>query len=278
VLDHGIEGVGLVHRRHSLHDSGGALQPHAGVDVGLGQRDAAAVLLLIVLREHQVPHLHEAPALAVGAAFRFAAADLFAEVIVQLAARSAWAAVASGAPEVLSGPEALYAFLGKADVLPVLEGFLIVLIYRHPQTFRWHLKPLGNELPRPGDGLFLEVVADAEVPQHLEEREVPRVAYIIDVRHAEALLARGQLRLGGNRLSGEVLFKLNHPRRCQQQGRVRLGNQRGACYAQVLLLLEKFKICLSNFVNIHSCHLRRDFSVIVYAMSMSRRYVILDKT
>jgi hypothetical protein len=278
VLDYGLEGVGLIYRRHALHDGGGALQPHARVDVGLGQRHAAAALELVELREHQVPHFHKAAALAVGPAVRFAAADLLAEVVVQLAARAAGAAVSGGAPEVLLSSEALYSFLGKTDGLPVLQSLFIVLVDGHPKTFRRHLQPFGDELPCPVDGLFLEIVSDAEVPQHLEEREVPRIADVVDIRHAEALLARGQSRLRGYRLSGEVLFELHHPRRCQQQGRVRLWNQRGACYAQVLLLLKKFKICLSNFVDIHSCHLRRDFSVSVYAMSMSRRYVILDKT
>ena len=56
-------------------------------------------------------------------------------------------------------------------------------------------KPSGDELPRELDGALLEVVADREVAEHLEERQVARGrADVVDVDRAEALLAARQAR------------------------------------------------------------------------------------
>ena len=56
----------------------------------------------------------------------------------------------------------------------------------------------GQELPRPVDRLALEVIAEAEIPQHLEERLVERgLADVLDVAGAQAFLARvGTLEVG----------------------------------------------------------------------------------
>ena len=55
-----------------------------------------------------------------------------------------------------------------------------------------NLEGAGEELPGPVDRLALEVIAEAEVAQHLEERHVPRrLADVLDVAGADALLAGG---------------------------------------------------------------------------------------
>ena len=52
------------------------------------------------------------------------------------------------------------------------------------------LRTFVQELPGPVDRLALEVVAEAEVAQHLEERLVERgPADVLDVAGADALLA-----------------------------------------------------------------------------------------
>ena len=67
-----------------LHDGGHALEAHAGIEVAVGQLGHGAVLLAIELREHEVPELQEAIAIAAGGAVGAAAADLLAEVEVNL--------------------------------------------------------------------------------------------------------------------------------------------------------------------------------------------------
>ena len=83
-----------------LHDSGHALQAHARIEVAVRQLRHGAVLLAVVLGEHEVPELQEAVAVAAGLAVGLAAADLLAHVKVDL---GAWTAGAGGAssPEVV---------------------------------------------------------------------------------------------------------------------------------------------------------------------------------
>ena len=50
----------------------------------------------------------------------------------------------------------------------------------------------GEELPGVGDGLFLEVVAEGPVAEHLEAGEVALVADLVDVAGADALLVVGE--------------------------------------------------------------------------------------
>ena len=58
---------------------------------------------------------------------------------------------------------------------------------------RGDLEDRGQEFPGPVDRLALEVVTEAEVAQHLEERHVARgLADVLDVAGANALLARGR--------------------------------------------------------------------------------------
>ena len=72
------------------------------------------------------------------------------------------------------------------------------------------------------DGRLLEVVADREVAEHLEERQVPGgVADVLDVGRAKALLHRRQARVGRLLLAAEVRHERVHARRRQQDRGVR---------------------------------------------------------
>src|SRR5215213_2767385 len=76
----------------------------------------------------------------------------------------------------------------------VLGGILVALEDRDPEPLRRYPKVLRQELPGPVDGLLLEVVAEGEVPEHLEECQVALVADLLDVlgpKHFWALVARG---------------------------------------------------------------------------------------
>ncbi len=80
---------------------------------------------------------------------------------------------------------------------------------------------LGEELPGPVDRLALEVVAEAEVAQHLEERHVPGgLADVLDVAGPDALLAGGGPLEVGVAQAHELALELVHPGRREQDGRV----------------------------------------------------------
>src|SRR5690606_33772512 len=133
------------------------------------------------------------------------------------------------------------ALRGDARFLPPQPLRLIVLfVDADPEDVLGNLHALGDELPRPGDGFPLEVVAEREVPQHLEKRIVPvSIAYLVDVRRPHAALARRDPRVLGPALTEKVRLERHHARAGQEQSRVAVGYQRRARVHQMILFLEK---------------------------------------
>jgi hypothetical protein len=75
---------------------------------------------------------------------------------------------------------------------PQFRRGVVGLVHGHPHPVAVHPEHLGHELPRERDGPLLEVVAEAEVPQHLEERVVARrLTDVVNIDGPEALLHRG---------------------------------------------------------------------------------------
>ena len=187
--------VGLEVRVHALQDRGDALEAHAGVDVLLGQRHERAVLGAVVLHEDEVPVLEVAVAVAADRAVRAVAAELRALVVVELRARAARAGGAGG-PEVVLGAHAHDALGRHADLVdPDRLGLVVVLVDRDPDALRVEPEHLDRVLPRPRGCLGLEVVAEAEVAEHLEEAVVAAGgADDVDVGGAHALLHGGRAR------------------------------------------------------------------------------------
>ena len=62
-----LHGIHLKEVVHPLHDAGQALQPHAGVDIGVLKRGVIAVAVAVKLGEDQVPELDIAVAVAADA-------------------------------------------------------------------------------------------------------------------------------------------------------------------------------------------------------------------
>ena len=96
----------------------------------------------------------------------------------------------------------------------------------------------------------LEVLADREVAEHLEEREVPRgVADVLDVGRAKALLAARQQRRGRRLEAQEVALERVHSRRREQHRLVEgRRNQRCGRQALVAALLEEPQEGLTDLV------------------------------
>ena len=163
-------------RVHTLHDRGDTLKPHAGINVWLWQRREVAFLVAVVLHEHEVPDLQ--PAVAVANAERTAvftvAGVFFAAVVVHLAARAAWADIAH-LPEVVLLAQAQDAvFIVARHLVPDLVGFVVVLVDRDPELFLRQLQLIGEKIPAIFDRLFLEIIAEGEIPQHFKESMMAR--------------------------------------------------------------------------------------------------------
>ncbi len=168
-----------------------------------GSGVSVAVRMELVLHEHEVPELEEplaarATRLAVGVA----AAGGFAPVVVDLGVRPARSRPADG-PEVLGRRQRRDPLRRDSDLLPEVDRNLVGAelqlrvagVDAHPDPLPVELEAVADELGRELDRPVLEVLAEREVPQHLEEGQVIRVEPdLVDVRRAEALL-RGRRQL-----------------------------------------------------------------------------------
>ena len=227
-VEQGHELVGLPHRVHALQHSHSALQAQAGVDRGLGQRDLLAFGSALELHEHQVPDLDEALLAAVG---RASAGSVLGSLVPEdLRARPAGAHI--GHPPVVVLAQTLDPLGGHADlVAPDGLGLVVTEVNRHPQALGVEAERAGHELPGPGAGVGLEVVAEAEVAEHLEEGQVPGgapdlVEVVVLATGPDALLDGDGPRERGLLLTGEVRLERNHARHREQQGEV-VGDEAG---------------------------------------------------
>ena len=244
-----LKAVGVVDGRDVLHDARGPLETQAGVDVLLRQRRQRPVGMQLVRHEDEVPELEEplAPG-ASGRAVGEAASDLLAPVVVDLGVGSARAGSAHG-PEVLRRRQRHDALRRYADPLPQVDRDLvrpqlelgIAGVDAHPEPVPVQLQVVADELRRELDRALLEVLAEREVAQHLEEREVVGVEPdLVDVLRPEALLRGGRHRRR-RRLAAEEIRHLRLHARGRQERRAVVGarNQRSRGPPEVPLRLEK---------------------------------------
>jgi hypothetical protein len=211
------EDVGVVQAVAADEDGHDALEPGAGVDVLARQVAELAIGAPVVLGEHEVPELDVA-LLGPGRDRAAFGAEGRAVVPEDLRRRATGPRVAH-LPEVVL-VEPLDAIAREADGIgPDVRRLVVAHVDGHPQAPRVQLQHLGHELPRPSDGVGLEVVAEAEVPEHLEEAEVPvrapdgvEVVVLTPGPHA-ALHRRCSRRMVRRRfLAQEVGDELHHPR------------------------------------------------------------------
>ena len=241
-LDQRPHQVGVIVVVLALQQRADPLQPHAGVDGLHVQRAHRAVLELLVLHEDQVPDLDEAVAILVRAARR-AAGDLVAMIEEDLGAGATGTGRAH-LPEIVRRRDADDAVVGQArDLLPDLHSLIVGVIDRDQQAILGDREIAGQQLPGMRDRLVLEIVAEAEIAQHLEERVVPRrIAHIVQV----VVLAAGAnafLRAGGAvvvaRLDpGEQVLELHHAGIGEHQRGVVARDQRAAVHDPVAVPFE----------------------------------------
>ena len=249
-LDEALHDVTVEEGALVLHDGGHALEAHAGIEVAVGQLGHGAVLLAIELREHEVPELQEAIAIAAGGAVGAAAADLLAEVEVNLGAGAAGTGGA-GSPEVVVLAEAGDVVLGNAEGAPDVMRLVVVSEDGEVQTLLWKLEDLGDQLVGPGACLLLGHAAKGEVAEHLEERGVTAVgADDVDIVGAHALLARAGTDLLHDLLALVVLLELVHTGVGEKQRGV-VGDEGRAGIQLVAALLEEVEIGRANLGGRH---------------------------
>ncbi len=245
-----VDGVIVV---RALQHRGDALEPHAGVDRGAGQVDALAVLELLVLHEDEIPDLDETVAVGVRRTGR-AAGNVVAVVVEDFRAGAAGAGVAHR-PEIVGAGDAQdFPVRQAGDLLPQIEGVVVVDINRDQQLLGRDRVILGDQLPGERDGALLEVVAEREIAEHLEEGVVARgIADIVEVvvlaAGAHAFLRRGGAHVRALLQAGEDVLELHHAGIGEHQRRVVARHQRRGRHDLVVVAGEEIEEAFADIVD-----------------------------
>ena len=113
-----------------------------------------------------------------------------------------------------------------ADILqPEAFGFVVFFEHRHPELLRRDSQILGQKFPGEVDGVFFEIIAKAEVAQHLKKSVVTcGIAYVFQVvmlaPGANAALAGRSADVIAVFAAKKHVFKLHHAGVGEQQSRV----------------------------------------------------------
>ncbi len=179
--------------------------------------DHVVRLILDELHEDQVPELAE-PLLVHHRATVWA---VFGSAVVEDLRRRTARSGHPHLPEVVPVPPLQPLRIDSHLVEPDRRRLVIALVDGEPDTVGIETEVFGGELIRPRDGLFLEVVPKAEVPQHLEEGEMANGrAHHLDVHGARHLLRRHRPVEWRRLLPQEVRLEGDHPGVGEQQSRV----------------------------------------------------------
>ena len=252
-IDQGAEEVDVVIVVDALEHGSDALEPHAGVDRRLGQVDPLAARQLLELHEDEIPDLDEAVAVGVGTAGR-PARDVGAMVVEDLGARAAGAGVAHR-PEIVAGRDADDAVVAEAgDLPPEVEGVVVLGIDGDQQPVLGEAELLGDELPGKLDGALLEIVAEGEIAEHLEEGVMPRrVADILEIvvlaAGAHRLLRGGRPRERRLGTAGEIVLERDHAGIGEHQRRIVPRDERPRRQWNMAVILEEIEKTGTNIID-----------------------------
>ena len=235
---------------NTLADNCQTLQAHASIDILLCQFGVVALTIIIELGEHVVPHFHETVAITTGTAAGLAAAELLTTVIVDL--RAGAARTGAMLPEIILLAQAGHVLFRNTNHLgPNVPSLVIIFIHSGIHTLGFQADPLraGQELPAPLQRLFLKVVTEGEVTQHLEVGAVAGgLTDVLDIAGTDTLLTGADSSAGRLYLTGEVRLHGSHAGVDQQQGFIVLRDQRKAGQTQMVLALKKLKKHLAQFI------------------------------
>ena len=261
------EDVGIVVAVLALEHAAEALESHSGVDVVCREALKVAVGHPLVLHEHEVPDLYH---VRVGLVDQVASAQACggfllrgADVYVDLGARAARAGV-SHLPEVV-------VLVAEQDVVlrhvfePGFPGFMVhrgavifaALEHGGVEQLRVDLVDFGKELPRPVYRLFLEIVPEAPVAEHLEHGVVVGVVpdffeVVVLAAHSQTFLRICRSRVRGLGVAQEDVLELVHSGVGEHQRRVILDHHRSGRHDGVSLGCEEIQKFLSYFLRSHN--------------------------
>ena len=212
---------------------------------GSGLEVVGRVADAIELREDEIPDFDGLAAFGMVVDFAAGSADAVGAL-----------AGGAGGPEVFVFLAALDAIGCEPDVLlPDAGGFVVVDIDGDGETLGRNGEPLfvGEKFPAPVDGFALEVVAEAEVAEHLEERVVVGgAADVVDVAGAEALLAGGGAGEFELHFAEEVVLELVHAGGREEDGGIPGGDEHIAGAAVVALGFEECQVLFAELVGFHA--------------------------
>ena len=254
------ERVRLVDRLAAVEGADRALKAHAGIHVLLRHRHILAIGGLVILHEHVVPDFQEAAAGAGRRAVRAARRLILDDK--HLGIRAARAGLARRAPPVMLAREEVDVLLLHAVLHPVVGGFVvardIAFALKHGERklvlVETEVLRAGQELPAPSDHFLFEIVAQRPVAQHLEERQVGRVAHLVDIARADALLHVGQARAGRMLAAQQIRNERVHARGGEQNGRVVFRNDGSARNHGMALALKEIEPHAAQFAGSHLLH------------------------
>ena len=255
---------GVVVRRRTGHHCRDALEAHAGVDRGRRQRREHAGGGAIELHEHVVPDLDEALTARGDVGDEVTGAgETRAAIDVDLGTAAARAGVAHR-PEVVGCAQFADVF-GGHEVAPagvrlvVARDARLALEDGDAQSLLRQSPHLGEEVPGQRDGVLLEIVAEREVAEHLEEGMVSqRRADVLEVvvlaAHPHALLRRRRPRVGARLAAEEQVLELVHPRVGEEQRGIVVGDERRTGDDGVTVRREVVEERPANLVRMHRGH------------------------
>ena len=136
-------------------------------------------------------------------------------------------------------------------VAPDAPGDLVVLVGRHRQPIGRDAEVAGQEVPGEVDRLALEVVAEAPVPEHLEQRVMARrpadlLEVVVLAGDPQAPLVVDGPRVRPRLRAGQDLLELDHPRVREQQGLVARRHEPRAGHVGMAALLEELDEAASD--------------------------------
>jgi len=206
---------------------------------------------LVVLHEDEVPELEEPVTVRVVQRTPFGT-EARASVDVNLGTRPARTGF-THLPEVVLVAESLDAAHRHAHLLvPDRLRLVVAFVNGDPQLVAVEAEDLCHEVPRPRNRVFLEVVTEAEVAEHLEKDEMPLcpadvVEVVVLAAGAGALLHRHRTAVWRNLVADEVRLERHHSCNGEKNRRV-MGNQAGGFDARVAAVGKKRTECLTNLV------------------------------
>ncbi|SHW98405.1 Uncharacterised protein [Mycobacteroides abscessus subsp. abscessus] len=258
-VDDGPHQVGFVDVVDTLQQTRDALDAHTGIDVLARQRAEdlevrlRGALTTLVLHEHEIPDLDVAILVGLRATLD---AVLGAAVVIDLRTGAARSGDTHG-PVVVGHAATLNPVQREArNFLPQPDGLVVIQVDGGPQLLRVESVPtlghrIGQQGPGQPDGLPLEVVAEGEVPGHLEERVVPGGdAHLVNVRCTDALLDAGGRVVRRGPLPQEERHELHHAGVDEQQVGV-VEDHRGTRHLGVTGLHEVVQESLPDLVCLH---------------------------